>query len=242
MQTSLLKQFFSVKNLAILGFWIGLTLAFRSSVMTPYFVPTASMAPTIQAGDRVLAIRFAYNLRLPFTETVLFPQDPVARGDVIVFQSPENPSIDCIKRVIGLPGDRIAFHKGRPLINGQAAPVGQLETIKKAPDQSRSSEKLQVSDSHKLSHRDHSDLEEERYRMMAGPKTAGGRIQEFIVPENSVYVLGDNRSVSKDSRHWGEVPYSYIKGRVSRILWSTEQGAGHFLPRLRADRVGKTIL
>ena len=94
-------------------------LALRWTVVEPYVVPTGSMEPTLKCGDRLYALKCAYDIRFPFTDWILFRTGKVKRGDVFLFRAPPNPDQTYVKRVIGIPGDRIRYNDGKLFINDQ---------------------------------------------------------------------------------------------------------------------------
>ena len=99
--------FWSPENLRSIAILIFLIFCFRWSVASPYHVPTASMEPTIKVGDRLLALKLSYDLKIPFTDYSVLEWAKPERGDIIVFRYPRDPDIDYVKRVVGIPGDRI---------------------------------------------------------------------------------------------------------------------------------------
>src|SRR5262249_26856279 len=114
--------FFSRENIFSLVILIVCVLAIRWSVASPYHVPTPSMEPTIKVGDRLLANKLAYGLKIPFTDIELANWARPKRGDIIVFKFPENTDLDYVKRVVGIPGDKIEVRDDILYINGQEQP------------------------------------------------------------------------------------------------------------------------
>jgi signal peptidase I len=192
-----------------------LALAIRSFLVEPFTIPSGSMIPTLLVGDFILVNKFVYGVRLPITGTLLVPIGQPERGDVVVFRFPDDPSEDFIKRIVGLPGDRVEIREGRPFVNGQP-----LDRIAKGDY-------------------DYLDVERgrparaQRFCESAGPgKTypvlhhpgAGfpGDRGPWLVPQGAYFMMGDNRDNSRDSRFW-HVPYvraDQIKGKAWRIHWS----------------------
>jgi signal peptidase I len=183
-----------------------IALAIRSFAIEPFTIPSGSMIPTLLVGDYVLVNKFIYGLRLPMTGT---------RGDVIVFRYPDDPSQDFIKRVVGLPGDRIELRKGRLWINGQPVdevPEGEyvyadLERERTVRAQ-RFRERFDETGDHTILR-----LERDGRAPRRGP---------WIVPEGEYFTMGDNRDNSKDSRFWRQnfVRADQIKGKAEWIHWS----------------------
>ena len=112
--------FFSYENLRSLFVLVIIILAIRWSVASPYHVPTPSMAPSIKVGDRLLAFKLAYNLKIPFTDYIVAEWGKIKKGDIIVFKYPKDTSLDYVKRVVGVPGDRIRLQNDVLYINGKA--------------------------------------------------------------------------------------------------------------------------
>ena len=112
-------SFWSPENLRSIIVLVFLIFCFRWSIASPYHVPTASMEPTIKVGDRLLAFKLAYNLKVPFTDIVLLSWGEPERGDIIVFRYPKDTDIDYVKRVVGLAGDRIKFRDDVLYINDE---------------------------------------------------------------------------------------------------------------------------
>jgi signal peptidase I len=217
---SSLEEFFAPKNLLSLAAIIVGVLAFRWSVGAPYEVPTSSMAPTITAGDRLVGNHLAYHLRLPFLRSPVIEWSSPERGDIVVFQGIENPDIDMVKRVVALAGERIRIENGLVYINGEP-----LKQELKSEDFERvTSEVIDDITGRKLYREKFPD----NYEHWMLQDSSGfsplhnwpGDGRDYIVPEDSVLVLGDNRDNSKDSRFWGPVPIDRIYGRAEFVLWS----------------------
>ncbi|MBL7686938.1 MAG: signal peptidase I [Bdellovibrionaceae bacterium] len=172
--------------------------ALRVFVVEPLRIPTASMVPALEPGDFVLAWKSAYGLRLPFGMEPFAARSP-RRGDVVVFRHPQDDSLSLIKRVVGLEGDRIAIRDGLLSINEQVVTAaGGAEIIGDTTHWVRS-----------RSGRDEADF--------FGP---------VVVPPGHVFVLGDNRGESEDSRFWGAVPLRQIEGRAFVVWFSVQHGPG----------------
>ena len=167
---------------------VALALLIRSSLVMAYFVPSGSMLTTMEIGDRFIANKAAYDLRIPFSHISLFHTGEVARGDVVVFKPPFKAEHDFVKRVVGLPGDVILIRDKVLFINGE---------IQKEPYVRHTDRAVQPAS---RSPRDN-----------LGPLT---------VPRDSLFVMGDNRDESYDSRYWGYVPRDLVKGQAKLIYWS----------------------
>ncbi|MDX8411952.1 MAG: signal peptidase I [Mariprofundaceae bacterium] len=202
-----------------------LAICIRSFIVAPFKIPSSSMLPTLEVGDYIFVLRFPYGLRIPMTDIQLFADAP-ERGDVAVFDFPEDRSIDYIKRIIGLPGDVVRYDKNHLFVNGEEVPreyIGERAYIMAAGG-------VDVS-SHFVENLppgvDHSML----------VKTNSIRDGEWTVPEEQYFALGDNRNNSRDSRFWGFVPQSHLVGRAVIIWWSWD---GHN-KQVRWDRLGSLL-
>ena len=191
---------------------------FRSFIWEPFKIPSGSMIPTLHIGDLILVNKYHYGLRLPVLNTKVTEGTPVQRGDVVVFRYPPQPSTDYIKRVIGLPGDEVAYVDKRLSINGQPVP---REALPEFFDESVMAYFQQGRES--LGARAHLFIEDKnRPGFVAGASEFPFRDQcrynaEGVVckvPAGHYFVMGDNRDNSLDSRYWGFVPDANIVGRA----------------------------
>jgi signal peptidase I len=176
------------------------------------------MKPTLVVGDFIFVKKFSYGLRLPVTETKIIETGQPSRGDVIVFRLPSNPSINYIKRVVGLPGDTVSFERQRLTINGEIVDLrANGEIFERAP--------IYIED---LDGRIHQTLIHD-----PGHSKQDG---VYRVPEGQYFVMGDNRDRSKDSRYIGAIPEKYLVGEAVRV-WM------HFIPWEVPDwgRIGTKI-
>jgi signal peptidase I len=190
-------------------------LVLRSFVVEPFRIPSGSMMPTLLAGDFILVNKFAYGVRLPVIDTKIIPVGKPERGDVLVFRYPKNPSIDYIKRVVGLPGDKVSYYNKQLFINGEPATQTGLGTydgvgagVSMAGAQMRSENLAGVV---------HNILIDEQKGTLEG---------EFQVPEGRYFVMGDNRDNSNDSRYWGVVPEENLVGKAFLIWMNWDATAG----------------
>lgn len=201
-----------------LGLIVVVLATFRSAAADWYDVPSGSMNPTILEGDRILVNKLAFGLRLPFTFQWLAQWDEPQRGDIVICQSPADGK-RLVKRVLGLPGDRLEMRDNVLYVNGEAAEYLDLEPeIAGAIHPSFHSryrfarERVGVAD----------------HAVMATP--AAPALRSFgphVVPAGEYFVLGDNRDVSHDSRFFGCVPRRVISGRAYATAWSFDP-AGFF--------------
>ena len=190
----------------------------RSFIVEPFKIPSGSMIPTLLVGDFIAVNKFTYGIRLPVINKKVIELGAPERGDVVVFRYPPDPSLDYIKRVVGMPGDKVAYQNKRLSINGKAVP---LERSGEYFD----GERLFYTPKYveKLSDFEHSLLIEDDApafvpHVMQFPQrnnclyNSEGFICE--VPQGHYFVMGDNRDNSQDSRVWGFVPDANLVGKA----------------------------
>ncbi|KVP55708.1 S26 family signal peptidase [Burkholderia ubonensis] len=194
----------------------------RSFIVEPFKIPSGSMVPTLLVGDFILVNKFDYGLRMPVTNTKLTQGRPLERGDVVVFRYPKDESVDYIKRVIGLPGDTVAYQDKQLTINGKPVPETPLADYF---DEERQNYAKQFEES--LGGRKNAILNNPAvppfvmgaydypYR---DDCTYNSRGVICKVPAGHYFMMGDNRDNSADSRYWGFVPDQNIVGRAF-FIW-----------------------
>ena len=203
----------------------------RSFLVEPFKIPSSSMVPTLLVGDFIVVNKFTYGIRLPVINKKIVQLGQPARGDVMVFRYPEDPSLDYIKRVVALPGDRIEYRNKRLSINGKPVPLKQLEDY-------LSKERMQFSRRYHetLNGVGHEILLEDdapafvtpsRAFPFAGNCTYNMSGLACTVPPGHYFVMGDNRDNSSDSRVWGFVPDENIVGRAF-FIWLNLNELGRF--------------
>jgi len=204
-----------------------LALFVRTWVVQAFKIPTGSMEQNLLIGDHLLVNKFVFGPTVTGLERPLLPVSEIRRGDVVVFKFPEEPERDFIKRVIGLPGDTIELKDKQVFIDGR--PLDEPYVFYLQPPGA-----------------------------MGGPSEFDVRVTygPVTVPADRYFMMGDNRDNSQDSRYWGFLPRSYIKGKALMIYWSYEAGredyretgligtlkglgsvAVHFFTRTRWDRL-----
>jgi signal peptidase I len=196
----------------------------RSFVVEPFKIPSGSMIPTLLVGDLILVNKYTYGLRLPVLRTKITEGTPPRRGDVVVFRYPPKPSVDYIKRVVGVPGDEVAYLNKRLTINGQPVPTRALPDFFDE-DAMRYFPQFEET----LDGRAHRLLNDpDRPAMVLGASDFRFRdhcrysVEGVVcrVPEGHYFMMGDNRDNSLDSRYWGFVPDANIVGRAFFIWMS----------------------
>ena len=191
-----------------------IVLVIRSFIAEPFRIPSASMLPTLHIGDFILVNKFSYGVRLPVINTKIVEVSAPERGDVVVFRYPNNPKIDYIKRVVGLPGDKVGYFDKTIYINGEAIArdIKTKDTSLLAIAPARSELYYES-----LGEHGHEILIDPERRLVEG---------ESIVPAGEYFVMGDNRDNSNDSRFWGTVPEANLVGKAFFIWMSWDWNTG----------------
>lgn len=195
---------------------LAIVLVLRSFLFEPFQIPSGSMIPTLVEGDFILVNKFAYGIRLPAADIKVMDVGTPQRGDVMVFKYPEDPRINYIKRVIGLPGDTIRYTSDKRIfVNGQLVPQKLLRE-----------EPGSLGSAHIFSEQ----LGDNAYQIRKMRRTRTEPTREWVVPEGHYFTMGDNRDNSRDSRYWdaphiapelqGMVPDEYVVGKAS-LIWVT---------------------
>jgi signal peptidase I len=208
-----------------IGGAILVALILRAFVFEPFHIPSGSMIPTLLVGDFIFVNKMSYGLMLPFTNpatTHKLWERPPARGDVIVFKVPQHPEVDYVKRVVGLPGDRIEVRDNRVWINGALQERTEVGDFTYGERSEYADQELPVTTREYLE-----DLGGRKHRTIVRKEGSFSRSGSWLVEPGRVFVMGDNRDNSADSRvdgGIGEIPFSYIKGRAS-LIWISFGGA-----------------
>ncbi|HYQ72721.1 MAG TPA: signal peptidase I [Gammaproteobacteria bacterium] len=201
-------------------------LLLRSFLVEPFRIPSGSMMPTLLVGDFILVNKFAYGIRLPVVNTKVIDVGEPERGDVVVFRYPKDPTVDYIKRVIGLPGDTIRYANKVVYVNGR--PAGQV------PAGVYLGKGSGVSMSGASKRRE--QLGDLQHDILVMPRTPGVQGQ-YVVGDGEYFVMGDNRDNSNDSRYWGTVPEENLVGKAFRIWMNWDSANGG----IDWDRIGMKI-
>lgn len=206
---------------------IGVALTIRWAFMEAYVIPSQSMLPSLLIHDHIFVNKSVYGIRVPFSEKWLFEFGKPKRGEVIVFKYPRDLSTFYIKRVVGVPGDKIFYEDGKLFINDQemtkeAAPeAGVFDYVRdidlqgegKMPFETKADFEHFIEDLGTVKH----DV------LLRKGDYMGETFGPVYVPEGQLFVMGDNRNRSSDSRVWGFVPHEYVLGRAMFVWLSCEE-------------------
>lgn len=196
-----------------------IVLILRSFIFEPFKIPSGSMMPTLLIGDFILVNKYDYGIRLPVLNNKVIENETPERGDIVVFRYPEDPSIPYIKRVVGLPGDKISYGNKTLYIND----ISVTQVLNGRYNASGSG-KMMDGVSLRIE-----NLGEAKHEILISPNRPSQEL-EVQVPEGHYFVLGDNRDNSKDSRFWGFVPDENLVGRAFMIWmnWDSKNGGIDF--------------
>ncbi len=199
----------------------------RSFLIEPYQIPSSSMRPGLVVGDFIVVNKFAYGLRVPVLNNVFIPVGKPQHGDVMVFNYPENPAVNYIKRTIGVPGDTVEYRNKHLTINGQPVPTqdaGTLDYVEDGVQLVRNKQFLEKQGEHVYNTLE--AIENPPYVMLSEvrdfPYRENCRYDDegftCKVPDGYYFMMGDNRDHSADSRYWGFVPDKYVVGKAF-LVW-----------------------
>jgi len=209
MKKSVPREYFESLIIAVI-----LALFVRTWVFQAFKIPTGSMEQNLLIGDHLIVNKMEFAPTASSIERAILPERAIRRGDIIVFKFPKEPERDFIKRVIGLPGDRLELHRKKVFVNGQPLDEPYVQFLEPPSTDGAA----------------HADDVREEY----GPVT---------VPTDQYFMMGDNRDNSEDSRYWGFLPKSYVKGKALFIYYSFEDQASlsSLLRATRWDRLLKPV-
>jgi signal peptidase I len=216
-------------------------LVLRAFIFEPFRIPSDSMMPTLVDGDFIIVNKFAYGLRLPVINRKVVALGEPQRGDVVVFRYPPNPSINYIKRLVGLPGDRVQVKDDKLIVNGQPVPAADLGLYDDG-----CYEGMHLASEHLGTHTHQimfcptpGDISADPLptcnrtpprsyvcvaQQIAGMPDRGDTGYDRIVPPGSYLMIGDNRDNSEDGRYWGYVPEANLVGKATRIWFNWDWG------------------
>ncbi len=194
-----------------------IVLVLRSFLFEPFRIPSGSMIPTLLVGDFILVNKFSYGVRLPVIHTKIFSTGEPERGDVAVFRYPQNPKLDYIKRVVGLPGDEIEYRNKTLFVNGE-----QVEITDERPHVLPGTDDIIPGVVRRVE-----TLGDVKHDILVYDNR-GSAERSWVVPAGHYFMVGDNRDNSNDSRSWGFVPEENLVGKANYIwmhwnggiLWS----------------------
>ena len=190
-------------------------LLLRSFLVEPFRIPSGSMMPTLEIGDFILVNKYLYGIRLPVLRAKIIDIDAPERGDIVVFRYPEEPSVPFIKRVVGLPGDKVAYYDKVLYINGEPM-EREYQGVYTTTGAGREMTGAEM-------YLEHLEGAEHRILINEGSPSIPG---QMVVPEGKYFVMGDNRDNSRDSRYWGTVPDENLIGKAFFIWMSWDWSRG----------------
>ncbi|RUR13360.1 signal peptidase I [Legionella sp. km772] len=200
-----------------------IVLLLRSFLVEPFRIPSGSLEPTLLVGDFVAVNKFAYGLRLPVIEKKIIPIADPKTGQIAVFRWPPEPSYDYIKRVIGMPGDKVSYHNKVLTINGKEV---KQTFVEYTMDESSGKPVAKYKE----------DLNGVVHDIFVRPDLPAVDF-DVVVPEGNYFMMGDNRDDSADSRFWGFVPNSYLRGKAF-LVWMSWNGK---TDSVRWSKIGSLI-
>jgi signal peptidase I len=229
-----------------IGVAVLIALLLRSFVVEAFKIPSGSMIPTLKVGDHIFVAKFAYGLGNPISGVKFWSYAKPSRGDVIVFKYPEEPDKDFIKRVVAVEGDTVEMRGGYVYVNNEKVPrdhVGFVHYMDISDEVSPPRAEIRAAD----------EFQEQiggktfDIYLNAGMPTGGCPPAARYacggptkVPKDTVFVMGDNRDNSHDSRFWGFVPDSYIKGKAL-FIWYSGDPTRTFPTGIRLERLGHVV-
>lgn len=200
-----------------------LVLLLRSFLVEPFRIPSGSLEPTLLVGDFVAVNKFAYGFRLPVWEKKIIPVSNPKTGEIAVFRWPPDPSYDYIKRVIGVPGDKVSYHNKVLTINGK---VMKQTFVEYTTDES----------SGKAVAKYREDLNGIEHDIYVRPDVPADDF-DVVVPKGQYFMMGDNRDDSADSRFWGFMADEYLRGKAF-LVWMSWNGKKD---SVRWSKIGRLI-
>ena len=203
-----------------------IVLLLRSFIAEPFRIPSGSMMPTLLVGDFILVNKFTFGIRLPVINKKIIELSEPNRGDIVVFRYPKDPTVDYIKRIVGLPGDKVVYSNKKLTINDlpvQQTSLGSYQGLGQGEEMSGAEDLLE-------------NLTGVEHRILIRNGTPTVEFV-YVVPEGNYFAMGDNRDNSNDSRYWGPVPEANLVGKAFFIWMSWDwqnKGVGF-------DRIGTVL-
>ena len=241
-----LKNIIFVENILSLFIALAFVLLLRSCVIEAFRIPSGSMMPNLIVGDHIFVSKLTYGIKIPFYDWItdhpiyIIERDPPKRGDMIIFKFPKNEKIYYIKRVVGIPGDRIEILNKIVYINGiplkrKEVPQSKIDYFSEYMKDSKYNSKTIEFLYENIGNKEVVILIDNMR-----PKYESNT-DSIIIPKDEYFVLGDNRDYSNDSRYWGNVPKKNIRGKASFIWMSTwiDSNKGEFT--FRPKRIGSIL-
>lgn len=229
------------ESLKSILFAVFLALVFRSSIASPYKIPSGSMIPSLKIGDFIFVSKLSYGLKIPFTNKNMINFSKPKRGEVIVFVEPREQKVDYIKRVIGVAGDKIELKNDKLYINDKLQERHEVHDEKYLYDYPS----MPIRDAatvykENLDGTEHTMMEFSRIAENFGP---------VVVPPGHLFMMGDNRDNSGDSRVWGYLPIRNVRGRAL-FIWLSLDSVNPWLrisdsiviPSIRFHRLGHKVI
>lgn len=211
-----------LKSVFIFVLALALFLGFRWALYEPYVIPSGSMIPTLLVNDHIIVSKSAYGLRYPFSEKWITPPQLPKRGEIVVFKSVHRDDMFMIKRVVGLPGDVIEYTPGGIIrVNEQEVDAEPVDfddfnyAFKNENELGSKLRKMTLLKEALGSDQEHYTLYEDYYE--------SDEFEKYVVPEGQLFVMGDNRNQSHDSRYWGSFPVENLMGKALFVWLSCSE-------------------
>jgi len=218
-----LSESLTYRTIAYIGSFFPVLLLvwfLRSFLYEPFRIPSGSMKPTLLVGDYIVVNKFAYGVRLPVLNNKIIDTGLPERGDVVVFRYPKDERLNYIKRLVGMPGDRITYRNKHYYINGEQM-LQEPKGLYIEPGGGRNAFNVHPE-------RLEEDLDGVLHEILINSQYRSSGERSWVVPEGHYFMSGDNRDNSEDSRSWGFVPEANLVGRAERIWWHCNWENGCF--------------